>query len=158
MATPPALLCYDGSEDAAAAIAAAAALFSTRDAVVVTVWEPVAVWAPYDPAAVLSAGFTKLGSKALGLDEISREVAEQTLARGVELATVAGFTAEGHLAHGKPWRAICDTAAERDVSAIVLGARGLGRIESMLLGSVSAAVVAHAHRPVTVVPRHDTAG
>ena len=154
MSTNPLLLAYDGSDDAAAAITTAAALFTTRDAVVVTVWEPVAIWAPYDPAAVLGAGISKLGSGALGLDEIAREVAEETLARGVAIATEAGFAARGQLAHGKPWQAICDTAGELDAAAIVLGARGLGRVESILLGSVSTAVVARAHRPTLVIPRH----
>ena len=91
MSAAPVLLCYDGSDDAAAAITAASALFSVRDAVVVTVWEPVAVWAPYDPAALLSAGVSTLGSRALGLDQISREVAEETLARGVKLARPGGL-------------------------------------------------------------------
>ncbi len=155
MPAGPLLLAYDGSDDAASAISTAAALFSARNAVVVTVWEPVSVWAPYDPAAVLSAGVTKLGSKALGLDDIAREVAEETLVRGVRLAGEAGFDSHGHLAHGKPWQAICDAATEFDAAVIVLGARGLGRVESMLLGSVSTAVVAHAHRPTLVIPRHD---
>ncbi len=153
MTNAPLLLAYDGSADAAAAIATASALFSVRDAVVVTVWEPVAVWAPYDPGAVISAGVTKLSSKALGLDQIAREVAEETLARGVTLAGEAGFTARPHLGHGKPWQAICETATEIGAAAIVLGARGLGRVESMLLGSVSSAVVAHARRPTLVIPR-----
>ncbi len=152
----PLLLCYDGSEDAAVAIRVASELFTVRDAVVVAVWEPVAVWAPYDPASVLSAGVTKLGSRALGLDEISRDVAEETLVRGVEVAGAAGFDARGHLAHGKPWQAICATATEFDAAAIVLGARGLGRVESMLLGSVSTAVVAHAGRPTLVIPHHES--
>lgn len=38
---------------------------------------------------------------------------------------------------------------------IVLGARGLGRVESMLLGSVSIAVIFHSKRPVLVVPHPD---
>ncbi len=45
-----------------------------------------------------------------------------------------------------------DAANERDAAAVVLGARGLGRVESVLLGSVSTAVVAHLHRPVLVIP------
>jgi nucleotide-binding universal stress UspA family protein len=154
MPAGPLLLTYDGSEDAATAISTAAALFSVREAVVVTVWEPVSVWAPYDPAAVLSAGVTKLGSRALGLDDIAREVAEETLARGVRLAGAAGFDARGHLVHGKAWHAICEAATDLDAVAIVLGARGLGRVESMLLGSVSTAVVSHAQRPTLVIPRH----
>jgi hypothetical protein len=46
-------------------------------------------------------------------------------------------------------------ADEIDAGPIVLGARGLGRIESKLLGSVSIAVVFHATRPVLVVPHHE---
>jgi nucleotide-binding universal stress UspA family protein len=149
---PPALLCFDGSDDAGAAIATAAELVGSRQAVVVTVWEPVSVWAPYDPGAVLSAGVAKLGSKALGLDEIARQVAEENLQRGVELARQAGFEARGQTAHGKTWQAICETAEELQAAPIVLGARGLSRVGAMVLGSVSAAVVAHARRPVLVIP------
>ena len=152
-AARPALLCFDGSEDAVEAITQAAALLGPRSVVVVTVWEPVAVWEPYDPGAVLSAATAKLGSGALGLDEIADELAREKLERGVALARKAGFEARGRVARGKTWRAICDTADEVDAVAIVLGARGLSRVESILLGSVSSAVVTHAKRPVLVVPR-----
>jgi nucleotide-binding universal stress UspA family protein len=150
----PALLCFDGSDDAGAAITAAAKLLGTREAVLITVWEPVSVWAPYDPAAFLGAGVGKLGSHALGLDEIAEEVAEDNVQRGIELARQAGFETTGRTVRGKTWQAICDTAAELDAAAIVLGARGLSRVSAMLLGSVSAAVVAHARRPVLVIPHH----
>src|SRR5690242_8538579 len=99
----PALLCFDASDDAAEAIAAAANVLGPRQAVVLTVWEPVNVWAPYDPGAVLSAGVAKLGSQALGLDEIAHQVAEENLERGVELARQAGFDARGQTARGKTW-------------------------------------------------------
>jgi hypothetical protein len=46
-------------------------------------------------------------------------------------------------------------AGELDAGAIVLGARGLGRVESTLLGSVSSAVVHNARRPTLVVPHPD---
>jgi hypothetical protein len=38
-----------------------------------------------------------------------------------------------------------------------MGSRGHGRLGSLLLGSVSYAVVQHADRPVTVVPSPDIA-
>jgi hypothetical protein len=53
--THPVLLCFDGSNDAATAIAKAGELLGPRTAVVLTVWEPVALWQPYDPATILTA-------------------------------------------------------------------------------------------------------
>ena len=153
--TRPVLLCFDGSDDAAAAIAQAGELLGPRTAVVLTVWEPVAVWEPYDPATILTAPVSKLASKALGLDEIGNELARDKADRGVALARDAGFEAHGRVEEGKSWRAICEVAEELDAGAIVVGARGLSRIQSVLLGSVSAAVVVHAHRPVLVIPVHD---
>ena len=58
----------------------------------------------------------------------------------------------GSVAEGKLWRAICDEAEKLDAEPIVVGARGLSRVQSAFLGSVSSAVVVHAHRPVLVIP------
>ena len=146
-----ALLCFDGSKDAERAIARAGEVIAQRVAVVLTVWEPLSAWEPYDPGAVLSAAVAKLGEKELGLDEIARELGQEKLERGVELASAAGFEASGRLVEGKPWQAICDAAVHLEPAVIVLGARGLSRVQS-LLGSVSAAVVVHAKHPVLVIP------
>lgn len=155
MSTPgqPVMLCFDGSGDAEQAISRAGELLGPRPAVVITVNEPVRHWEPSDPATILDAPLGRLLSKALELDEIADEVAQEQLNRGVALARAAGFDAQGRLARGKAWKAICDVAAEIDADAIVVGARGLSRVQSVLLGSVSAAVSVHAQRPVLII--HD---
>ena len=148
----PVLLCFDGSNDAATAIAKAGELLGPRTAVVLTVWEPAALWEPYDPATILNVPMSKLASKVLGLDDIASQVARETSDRGVALARAADFEVRGMVAKGKSWRAICDEAEKLDAEPIVVGARGLSRVQSALLGSVSSAVVVHAHRPVLVIP------
>jgi nucleotide-binding universal stress UspA family protein len=154
----PVLLCFDGSRDAENAISGAGELLGPRTAVVITVNEPLRHWEPSDPATILDAPIGKLLSKTLELEEIADEVAQEQVNRGVELARAAGFEAEGRIARGKAWRVICDVADELDAEVIVLGARGLSRVQSALLGSVSAAVSVHAGRPVLIVhqpPRPD---
>lgn len=150
----PVLLCYDGSDNAAAALARAGEVLGSRDAVVLTAWEPVAVWEPSDPATILSAPLAMLATDALGLDEIVRDLARERAEQGVGLATEAGFTARARVTEGKSWRVICDVADELDAELIVVGARGLSRVRSALLGSVSSAVVVHARQPVLVVSAH----
>jgi nucleotide-binding universal stress UspA family protein len=155
---PPVLLCFDGSDDAGHAILRAGEMLGERTAVVLTVGEPVAVWQPYDPATAITAPLSRLASKALGLDEITQELADERVNAGVALARQAGFDARGGVGKGKAWRVICAVADEIDAGLIVLGARGLSRVQSALLGSVSAAVVQHAHRPVLIVPHHVPVG
>jgi nucleotide-binding universal stress UspA family protein len=147
----PVLLCFDGSDNAAAAIAKAGDLLAPREAVVLTVWEPVAAWEPYDPATILSAPVSRLAANALGLDEIVQELATERADHGVELARSAGFHARARVATGKSWRVICDVAEELGTEPIVVGARGLSRVQSALLGGVSSAVMVHATCPVLVV-------
>ena len=155
----PVLLRFDGSEHAAEAIAVAGRLLGPRPAVLLTVCEPTRIWSPSDPATILDAPIGKMLAKALEFDEIAEAVAQDQVDRGVELAHAAGFRAEGRIAHGKAWHAICDVADRLDAAAVVPGARGLSRVQSALLGSVSMAVSMHAGSPVLIVhhPAEQTA-
>jgi nucleotide-binding universal stress UspA family protein len=135
------------------AIAQAGKRLVDATAIVLTVCEPMPNWEPYDPVTVLSAPLSKRAAHAIDLDRAVREIAQDTVATGVKLALCAGFAADGRMATGKAWRVICDTAQELDASSIVLGARGMSRVQSALLGSVSVAVATHADRPVLIVPQ-----
>jgi nucleotide-binding universal stress UspA family protein len=80
-----------------------------------------------------------------------RQAAEELLRTTVE--AVAGEAAdriERVIAEAPAGQAILDHA--RDAEMIVVGHRGLGRVRSLVLGSVSGYVVQHATCPVLVVP------
>ena len=80
------------------------------------------------------------------LRQAARDVVEQARARLArpELDVVA------EVLRGRPAMAIVDAARAFDADLIVVGSRGHGTIETMLLGSVSAEVVDHATVPVLV--------
>jgi nucleotide-binding universal stress UspA family protein len=61
-----------------------------------------------------------------------------------------GRRVEAEVLRGRPATAIVDRAREMRADLIVVGSRGHGRIESMLLGSVSAELIDHAPTPVLV--------
>jgi nucleotide-binding universal stress UspA family protein len=63
----------------------------------------------------------------------------------------AGLTATGIVEEGDPKGILVRDARDWQADTIFVGARGLGRIEGLLLGSVSSATVAHAPCTVEVV-------
>src|ERR1019366_5180321 len=105
-----ALLCFDGSDDAAAAIAKAGELLAPRAAVVLTVWEPVRVWEPWDPVTIVSAPLGRLVANEIDLDQIVADVARDKAEHGTQLARARGVDAPSRVACGKAWEAICEVA------------------------------------------------
>jgi nucleotide-binding universal stress UspA family protein len=78
----------------------------------------------------------------------AKEVLEQQAKRIEE----SGVTVkETHLLEGRADEEIVELAEEIGAGLIVMGSRGHGRLRRTLLGSVSDAVVRHAHCPVTIV-------
>lgn len=147
----PLLLCYDGSEDAQHAIQRAGHLFRGERALIVTVREPVAELGSLAWAA--TAGVVD-GVRG---DHHHDAQGEHLADEGAECARDAGLRAEplAVKATGPVWKTILEIAARHDAAAIVLGSRGLGAVRSMLLGSVSNAIVHHTDRPVLVIRRTD---
>jgi nucleotide-binding universal stress UspA family protein len=149
MDTPPILICYDGSPEAARAIEVAASLLGPRRAVVldvgpeITATESLATLSPVVPGAAF---------EDLNLDDAS-----SVAAHGAQLARAAGFEAEARADLGAPtWDGVVYVADELDAPVIVTGSRGLSGLQERLEGSVSHAVAAHAGRPVLIVPpAHD---
>ena len=104
---PTALVCFDGSDDAAAAIAKAGELLGPRPAVVLSVWEPVRVWEPMGSRHDRLRAADRLLGQELDLDEIVAELARDKAEHGVALARAAGFEATARVAGGKTWETIC---------------------------------------------------
>jgi nucleotide-binding universal stress UspA family protein len=127
------ILAYDGSDLAKAAIAEAGRqLAPGREAIVVTVWQPVNV------------GFrTSVPLHAQAAEEVA-DAAARTAGEGASLAEAAGFSARGLAVEAAPtWQGIVDAADERDASLIVLGSHGHTGLGSVLMGSVATAVTHH---------------
>jgi nucleotide-binding universal stress UspA family protein len=73
-------------------------------------------------------------------EKIREFIADLSLSRG-----------EGIILIGEPYKEIVSNAAENDMDLIIMGARGLGLIEGILLGSVTDAVLRSSPCPVIIV-------
>jgi nucleotide-binding universal stress UspA family protein len=63
----------------------------------------------------------------------------------------AGLATEVVMKEEEPKRLLLDEAEGWDADCIFVGARGMGRLERFLIGSVSSAIAARAHCSVEVV-------
>ena len=146
-ASEPVLFAYDGSELAALAIREAGRqLAPRREALVLCVWQPADV------------GFIPVDEQHFNTQNASevKQAAERTADHGAAIAEQAGFRARSLAVEAAPtWKGIVETAAEHDVSLIVLGSHRRTGFVGHLTGSVAAAVVQHATAAsVLVVHQH----
>lgn len=149
-----ALIGYDGSEDAAAAIKRAGNLLGPCPAVVAHVWDSLSALLLHTDVSGLTGGMREATDE---LDEQDRRAAERVAAEGAELAREAGFDAEAHALQGRPkvWPTLLAKADAIEAAVVVIGSRGQGAVKSALFGSVSSGLLHHGHRPVLVVPPTD---
>ena len=136
------LVAVDGSEHGAAALRTAAQLAGEEHARL-TVLTAV----PAMPASVQfsSAGVAALGDAAQLMGEVGARIRTQVDALPDDIS-VTSIVVAGHPAH-----VILARLREGRHDLLVMGTRGLGRVGSALLGSVSQAVLHKAQVPVLVV-------
>ena len=148
----PLLLCYDGSDDAKHAIERAGELFHGRHVLVLTVRQPTL------PGSIPLLGATAGMVNVVEVERAPVESGGHLANEGVRIAQAAGLDAEpvGVETTRQVWEVIIEFADRQDAATIVMGSRGLTGRRSMLLGSVSSAVVHHSNRPTMIVRRRET--
>lgn len=82
------------------------------------------------------------------IDRARSEIIEPIVARFKE----QGIEATGVVRHGHTAEVLSDLAEEFDVDLIIVGRKGESRFKTAVFGSVTAALIQVADRPVTVVP------
>jgi len=133
----PILLATDGSEDAQAAAHAAADLARLTSAELHVVHVRQRGHLPLPGEAGETAG---------------EEQGQAVLERAVAMVRAAGVAdVVGHLREGRAVDEILAVADLADAGLVVLGSRGLGAVQRVVVGSVSEGVVHHSTRPVLVL-------
>lgn len=79
------------------------------------------------------------------------EAGEHLMGPAMELLDAEGVGYTTEVALGEPAAVLTDMAEEIDADLVIIGARGMGAIESVLVGSVSKALVTRCSKPVLVV-------
>jgi nucleotide-binding universal stress UspA family protein len=139
------LLATDGSDEAALATQAAAELSKATGSEV-----HVAYVLPTEAELIGPHAYRDEIRESLiaGAERDSRSFLEEQAER---VRSEGGKVAETHLRAGRPDKEIVRLARVLGVGTIMVGSRGIGAVERMLMGSVSESVVRHAHCPVYVV-------
>ncbi|MCS6776718.1 MAG: universal stress protein [Chloroherpetonaceae bacterium] len=140
------LLASDGSDHALRAAEAAGQIASKFGAhvILLTVFNPPVIAPPFlgGPEPIVDPQV---------LSQQAEEIQEAVERRTGEVLERHHCTYECRRESGHPVDQIVRVAEEERVDLIVMGSRGLGGLQSFLLGSVSDRVLHHAHCPVLIV-------
>lgn len=85
------------------------------------------------------------------LERLSGAVGARALADAEELFRAAGVAYEREIGSGDPATTLVEIARRCGCTAILMGARGMGALRGVLLGSVSQGVLQRADVPVIIV-------
>ena len=152
----PALVAYDGSAGARAAIAVAGRLLRGRSAMIVNVWNSP-MRHTLSGRALANAPLDELRAFSADYEQLFADEASAVVEEGVALARDAGLDASGEAIESGAgaWRALAQVAGERGAAVIVAGSRGRGGLASTILGSVSSGLVHNAETPALIVGPED---
>jgi nucleotide-binding universal stress UspA family protein len=134
-ARPRILIAYDGSEASQRALERVTRFMKEADVALVTVARPIYRDPPYTGYA----------------DPKDEEEQRQVLYAARETLARSGIDASGYAPVGDPADEILATANAFEAELIVIGARSLGTVERLVLGSVSTKVMHDSNCDVLVV-------
>lgn len=87
-----------------------------------------------------------------GLDKYKVEQErKEKLKPVIDVIEQAGFAYNVHFLHGEPGPSIVEFVNDNSYEFVVIGSRGLNKLQTMILGSVSHKVAKRAHCPVLIV-------
>jgi nucleotide-binding universal stress UspA family protein len=132
---PRILIAYDGSDVSRRALDRVARFMAGAEVAVVTVARPIYRDPPYSGYA----------------DPKDEEEQRQVLAEARDVLQASGIAATGFGAVGDPADEILATASAFGAELLVLGARSLGTVKRLVLGSVSTKVMHDAEADVLIV-------
>jgi nucleotide-binding universal stress UspA family protein len=92
---------------------------------------------------------------AEALERVSGEAGDHALAAAATLLDAAGVSYEREIGSGDPAHTLIEIVERFGCDVVIIGARGVGDLRSVLFGSVSHAVLHDSPVPVTVVKHRD---
>jgi nucleotide-binding universal stress UspA family protein len=140
------LLAVDGSDQS---IDATRVLEALSPAESLTVLHVVNV--PGIPYPAMGAGVAK--DLSIAVNKAMQEEGERILAQAVSLFPLQAGAVTKKMENGSPAELILTTAKEQGADLVVLGARGIGKIQEKVFGSVSHRVMTHATCSTLVVKK-----
>jgi nucleotide-binding universal stress UspA family protein len=155
--TRPAVVAFDGSAPAGAALRAAATLFTGRRLLVVSVWEQGLAYALTPMSDIAGVAYVPPPpEEVMSIDRSQRDHAVTVAEAGAKAAGELGADAEALAVADEVDIAatLVAVADQHDACAVVIGSRGLGRVKG-LFGSTSRALLEQSERPVLVVRAPD---
>ncbi len=135
------LLATDGSENSLPALRAAADLSAKTGSGIHVIYVGKGISKP--------ANYNDPSSSDQQAAQKARELLDEQIR---QIEQEGGTVAESNIVPGKkPAREIVNLTREKDIGLVVVGSRGLSRLQYALQGSVSSTVVRESHCPVLVV-------